>query len=299
MTLAVLADVHGNLPALEAVAADVAVQRPERIVVNGDMVNRGPEGVAVMQLLEELGWPMTLGNHDDLMRLWVDRDASLPSTWFSDPFWEATAWCAERLRRAGWIERLAELPFTASIAPPDTASVLVSHGSPRHYREGYGEHLSDEAISEITQMHPADVLVGSHTHRPLLRRWGRFLVLNTGAVGTPFNGDPRAQYLLLHAEDGAWRPEFRAVPYDRARALRAFERDGYLSEGGISARIFFLEVATARSFLVPFLMWSEQQGTPPGLEGWQRFRRVHDDRFRAPDAAGEEALRIADAALTV
>lgn len=297
MKIAVLADVHGNLPALEAVVRDVGEVRPERVLVNGDMVNRGPDGVPVMERLEALGWPMTLGNHDDLMHLWVSRDASLPATWFSDPFWEATAWCAERLRRAGWIERLAELPLTARVDEPDAPRVLVSHGSPRHYREGYGEHLSDAAISEITHMHPADVLVGSHTHRPLRRRWGRYLVLNTGAVGTPFNGDPRAQYLILHGSNGGWRPEFRAVPYDREAALNAFERNGYLHDGGISARIFFLEVATARSYLVPFLMWTEEQGIAADLEAWQSFRRRFAERFLAPDDAGARALRRGDALL--
>lgn len=288
--LAVLADVHGNLPALDAVVRDVARSGAERTIVNGDMVNRGPEGVAVMERLAETGWTMVLGNHDDLMRLWVERDPSLPSSWFHDPFWRSTGWCAERLAEAGWMERLAGLPLTVAIEPNDGPRVLISHGSPRHYREGYGSYLADEAISEIVEMHPYDVLVGSHTHRPLERRWGRHLVLNSGAVGTPFNGDPRAQYLLLHLRDDGWRPEFRRVPYDRAAALSAYETSGYLEAGGLSAWLYWLEAATARSYLVPFLMWSEERGVARDAAGWARFRTERAGRITAPDEEGEAVL---------
>lgn len=289
-TIAILADVHGNLPALEAVIRDLAALRPDRVIVNGDMVNRGPEGVEVMDRLAETGWTLTLGNHDDLMRMWVERDPVLPREWFVDPFWRSTGWCAERLAESGWLATVAELPMTVAIEPPNAPSVLVSHGSPRHYREGYGEHLSDEAISEIVQMHPYDVLVGSHTHRPLERAWGGHAVLNSGAVGTPFNGDPRAQYLLLRLEGGAWRPDFRRVPYRRAPALAAYEASGYLDEGGLSARLYWLEVATARSYLVPFLMWSEERGVVRDRAGWRRFRRERAGRITAPDAEGEAVL---------
>ncbi len=289
-SVAVLADVHGNLPALEAAMRDVEEAGVEQVIVNGDMVNRGPEGVAVMERLAATGWTMVLGNHDDLMRMWVERDPSLPSSWFGDPFWRATGWCAERLAEAGWLERFATLPMTVAIEPEAGPRMLVSHGSPRHYREGYGTYLADEAISEIVEMHPFDVLVGSHTHRPLIRRWGRHLVLNSGAVGTPFNGDPRAQYLLLRLGEDGWIPEFRRVPYDREAALTAYETSGYLEGGGLSAWIYWLEAATARSYLVPFLMWSEERGIAREAAGWARFRSERAGRIAAPDDEGAAVL---------
>lgn len=289
-SVAVLADVHGNLPALEAVVRDISRLEPDRVIVNGDMVNRGPDGVAVMERLETLGWPMTLGNHDHLMRLWADQDPSLPEGWYEAPIWRGTGWCAAALDHAGWLPRLANLPMTVRVEPDGAQRMLVAHGSPRHYREGYGEHLTDAAISEITQMHPADVLVGSHTHRPLERRWGRHLVLNSGSVGSPFNGDPRAQYLMLRLEEGRWRPEFRRVPYDRRAALAAFEDSGYAAEGGLSAHVFWIEAATARSFLVPFLMWAEENARAADEEAWAAFRAQHGGRFAAPDEAGNEVL---------
>lgn len=279
MRLAVIADIHGNLPALEAVLDDVRSSGADRLVINGDLVNRGPSNEAVLERVRTLGAPVTLGNHDDLMRKWVERDPDLPAEWFDDPFWRGTGWVAERLEREGWIGALARLPMTHRIEIDGAPSVLISHGSPRHYREGYGERISDDTLAEIVRLEPADVLVGSHTHRPLLRRLGERLVLNSGAVGAPFNGDGHAQYLLLDLVNGVWRPEFRRVPYDREAALRAFETSGFLEQGGLSAHIFRQELLHARSFLTPFLVWSEREGLAQTWESWRRFSDLFAARF--------------------
>ncbi len=292
--VAVIADIHANVPALEAVLEDIDALGVDRVVVNGDVVNRGPANVAAMRLLEERPTGDTLGNHDDLMRMWVERDPDLPGEWFDDPFWASTGWAARHLQDAGLIEAIRHLPMTLRISTAGAPSLLISHGSPRHYREGYGKYLTDEAISEITQMHPADVLVGSHTHRPLQRRWGHYLVLNSGAVGSPFNGDPRAQYLVLTLEGGAWTPQFRRVPYDREAALHAFAASGYLEEGGLSARIFLEELRNARSYLVPFLMWCEEQGRSHGEPAWREFQRRFEQRFTAPTPVGPGVEVVAE-----
>lgn len=289
--VAVLADVHGNLPAFEAVARDVEALAPDRVVVNGDMVNRGPAGPEVLAAIAAREWTMTLGNHDDLMRMWIERDPGLPARWFDDPFWRATGWCAQRVAAAGWLPVIDRLPMTVAIEPSDGPSVLISHGSPRHYREGYGRHLAEEAISEIVEMHPYDLLVGSHTHQPLERWWGPHRILNSGAVGTPFNGDPRAQYLILErSEEGGWTHAFRQVEYDRDTALEAYEASGYLSDAGLSARIFWVELATARSWMVPFMMWTETTGTPRDEDGWRGFVRQSGRPLVAPDDVGEAVV---------
>ncbi len=281
--LAVISDIHANLQALEAVLTDIASLGVEEVIVNGDVVNRGPNNVAVLERLLPLGYPMTLGNHDDLVRMWIDRDESLPAAWFDDPFWEGTAWSARQLDEAGFIDLFRDLPMTYKVERGDAPTLLISHGSPRHYREGYGKFLSDEDIAEIVQHSPADVLIGSHTHRQMERDWGPYTVLNTGAVGTPFDGDPRAQYLLLRLQDKGqgevWTPEFRAVSYDRNAALRDFETSGYLEEGGLSARIFYEELRTARAIYSSFWMWSEQEERDKDWSGWDTFREKYKDRF--------------------
>ena len=279
--MAILADVHGNLPALQAVLADLSQFEVDRVIVNGDLVNRGPSNVEVMELLLGLDASFTLGNHDDLMRKWVQRDEDIPVDWFGDAFWAGTAWCARRLDEAGWIDVFATFPMFERFEGAGGTTAVVSHGSPRHYREGYGRLLSDEAIVEIVAGFPAEVLVGSHTHRPLVRSFKRHQLLNTGAVGAPFNGDPRAQYLLLTLEDGRWQYRFRAVDYDRGAALAAFEVSGFLAEGGLSARIYYEELRCARSFWTPFWLWTGELGLNRDWDSWERFKVRCAERFQS------------------
>jgi putative phosphoesterase len=279
LKVAILADIHGNLQALEAVQADLKLQSPDVVVVNGDLVNRGPSNVQVLQRVWNQGYVITLGNHDDLLRMFIDQDAKLPPEYFTDPFWEANRWCAKQLQDANWSDALRNLPMTHKIEVPDAPTLLISHGSPRHYREGYSSYLPDESISEILQEYPADILIGSHTHDPLERTWGKHLILNTGAVGSPFNRDPRAQYLVMTLKNNQWSPDFRKLEYDRESALKTFETSGYLQVAGLSAYIFKLELQQARSYLTPFWMWSEEQGKKQSWESWEEFKKAVPERF--------------------
>lgn len=280
--IAVIADIHANIQALEAVLADLTEVGAKEIVVNGDLVNRGPNNAAVVERIfgSKNISAVTLGNHDDLMRKWIDRDPDIPELWFEDAFWYGMAWPAAQLEETGALEPLRTLPMTYRDDRPGLPQLLFSHGSPRHYREGYAAYLEDKALEEIVTHFPADILVGSHTHRPYEHRYGEHLILNTGAVGTPFNGDPRAQYLLLHPKNGLWQPEFRAVPYDRTAALNAFETSGYLAAGGLSARIFYEELRLARPLYMGFWEWAETQGRPKDWESWDAFKSRYAERFR-------------------
>ena len=281
--IAVIADIHANLPALEAVLADLEALGVTDIIVNGDSVNRGPSNVAVLERILGLASvsALTLGNHDALMWMWVDHDPEIPAFWYEDSFWDGMAWPARQLEQAGKLEALRELPLSVRREDAARPSLLISHGSPRHYREGYGTFLAETAFTEIIGAYPADIYIGSHTHRPFKRSLGSRLVLNTGAVGAPFNGDPRAQYLLLHPHGASWQPEFRAIPYDRTAALRAFETSGYLEEGGLSARIFYEELRLARPLYLRFWEWAEGQGRPKDWASWELFKRAYAERFQA------------------
>lgn len=278
--IAVLADIHGNLPALEAVLEDAERNAVDEIVVNGDLVNRGPQGSGVVHRLLGLRARLLMGNHDDYLRMLVDRDPELPEAFFGG-FWQGNVWCARELQDGAALDPLRDLPMTHRIELPGASRLLLSHGSPRHYREGYTDRMPDEVISEIIEMHPSDILVGSHTHRQLHRRWGRIQVLNTGAVGTPFNGDGRAQYLWLTLQDGNWVPTFRRVAYDVQQALSAYLGSGYLEEGGLIAHLFHDEVRDARPYLAPYLMWAEAAGHVLGEDSFERFRAEHPKRFAA------------------
>ncbi len=285
MRIAVLADVHGNLPALEAVLDDIERQDVDRIIVNGDSVNRGAQSVEVSRLLAQLPHEATLGNHDDLMVMVHERHKDLSDS-LDDPFWAGNVVTSNLLADAGFLGGIRELPMTLRIEEPGAPSMLVSHGSPRHYREGYGPSLTPEVISEIVEDYPADFLVGSHTHRPHLQRWARYTVLNTGSVGAPFNGDPRAQYLILSLRGGTWLADFRRVPYDLSEAVAAYDASGLLDRGGLSTHIFRAELAHARSYIVPFLMRCEEGRLTRDLKGWEEYKVLRAERFELPTMEG-------------
>ncbi len=84
-TFAVIADLHGNLPATEAVLADLERVQPDRVIVGGDLVNRGPQSRAVVERIAPLGWEAISGNHDTwFVSLW--RGQGLPEEWRT-PWW--------------------------------------------------------------------------------------------------------------------------------------------------------------------------------------------------------------------
>jgi predicted phosphodiesterase len=263
--IAVLSDIHGNVPALEAVLEDLEAVAPDEVLVGGDLVGRGPQGTEVVRRIAELGWRTIRGNHEEYMLEF--RRGDVPSAWLHAKEWSAARWMASELgaEEARWIEAL---PFslTSRAAP----GLRLVHGTPRSTREGIGPWLSDRRLGEHLAEVEETLLVCAHTHRPLHRRIDGGQVVNVGSVGLPFNGDRRAQYALLEAAGegprgaaGAWRVELRQVPYDRDRLLRIYDETGFLAEGGVTARLLRLELEHAAPVLVPFLKWSEVRGRTP------------------------------------
>jgi hypothetical protein len=104
-------------------------------------------------------------------------------------------------------------------------------------------------------------------------------MLNTGAVGASFSGDPRAHYLLLQVEGEKIEYELRQLEYDYRAAKQAFHRSGLLEAGGLAADIFYQELHSARSILTPFWIWTENNGQPRNQESLKAFAQVFPERF--------------------
>lgn len=280
MRLAVIADIHGNLDALEAVLNDLRPLAPDALYINGDVVNRGPDSVECMRRVLDLNAVgFTLGNHDDLMLLWQERSPNLPPEWLTDPFWGATAWSAGELHAAGLLAPIRDWPMSLRPDTPGLPQVVLAHGSPHHYREAIGLFTTPERGAELLSAADAGVLVASHIHRPMLREQGDRWLINTGAVGAPFDGDPRARYLLLEDVNDEWRPTICAAPYDRSGVIRRFETSGLLEAGGLSALIFLEELKSARSIYTPFWDWTLRQDRPKDEAAWTQFRQQHAELF--------------------
>ncbi|GGK90277.1 metallophosphoesterase family protein [Deinococcus radiotolerans] len=280
MRIAVLADIHGNADALSAALHDAATQGAEQLIVNGDVVNRGPDSVQVMHtLLERSDVTFTLGNHDDLLRLWHARSSTLPATWYDDPFWGATDWSATQLHQADLLDIPGQWPMTLELTQPGLPRVQLAHGTRDHYRESLSDRTDPARLEQLRHApdgNPYGVLIGSHIHRPVQHEHAGTLILNTGAVGSPATGDPRAQYLLLDARPDGWHATLRSVAYDRAGVLRRFNTSGLLRTG-LSAHIFRDELITARSLYTPYWTWTEEHAYPRTHATWTEFLNLNPD----------------------
>lgn len=273
MHIAIVSDIHGNLPALQAVLDDLAQVQPDRVYVNGDVVNRGPQSKECLDRVRALGWPVVFGNHEEYVLkfrhgAWGEDGQSL--------FWLPVRRLAEDELTADDIAYLERLPHSRVIALPGLPPIRLVHGSMRALNEGLGPWMGDEILLAAVDGAPEPVVIGAHTHRPFERRVGARWVLNSGAVGMPYNGNPAAQYLLLSGEGEHWRAEFRAVPYDRAPVYEAWARTGLL-ELSVSARLMVYELETATYHFGPYFDFCEQHGydrnDPQAFAAYQQMSR--------------------------
>ncbi len=257
MRIALLSDVHANLPALEAalasIDADPAVAARYHL---GDLVGYGPWPDETVALVGGRGLAGVAGNYDSTVALAAEHCGCR----YEDPRQEALshqsfAWtgnhCSAATKR--W---LGELPFRLDLRPrgghrAGPALILV-HGAPTLNTLYWTGDRSDDfclKMAALAGARPGDVIAFGHTHLPWDRVVGGITFVNTGSVGRPKDGDWRAGYAVLDlqtAEDGgsvSWRVEHRRVEYDLERTVAGIlaselphEFASQLRSGGAAAK---------------------------------------------------------------
>ena len=269
MKIAVFADVHSNLDALETVLDHIDRWRPDRILCAGDIINRGPkplectERVVTRALAED--WGMIYGNHERYVLKFgrgnlPDRGPEFEiirhAKWTYDQLAGQTGQVGkvEQAGQAGQagtddlVERLEALPFQWDITDESGNEFRMVHASMLGDRKGIFPDDSEESLREKIAPAPRVLVVG-HTHRPLIRTVDDTLVVNVGAVGAPFDHDPRAAYAQMTLSEDVWKAEIVRLDYDRERAIARFDESGYLEESGDFARLILAEFREARSLI--------------------------------------------------
>lgn len=265
MRIAFLADIHGNLPALEAVLVDLARMAPDAVYLMGDQVNRCPWNNEVMALLGEQGWPAIRGNHEALVGILGTDKNRYPLTERS--LFPTLWWTAEQLH-PHHLETLRAWPEELCIEEvPGVPRLRLLHGKPGNPFLGYLPETSEEALADELADVPDPVLVVAHTHRPMLRtvraapgRGRTWQLFNGGSVGMPYNRDPRAQYLLLDAHLGEWRPTLRQVDYDRSGLAAAYEASGMRESVGLSVELHLRTALSGEPWSSDFGWWFRNHG---------------------------------------
>lgn len=232
MRLALLSDIHGNLPALEAVLADVARRGADAIVNLGDSLSGPllPRQTAEL-LMTRHDWTQLAGNHE---RQLLEDPPQRRSA--------SDAYAHEQLPMAvfAWLRTLRHCQAYAG-------DVLLCHGSPRSDTEPLLDTLTPQGlrraraaeIAERVGASSARLIACGHTHLPRLARTASGqLIVNPGSVGLPAyaedrphayvveNGAPDARYALAERRAGVWQAELIAVPYDHEAMARLAARNG-------------------------------------------------------------------------
>jgi putative phosphoesterase len=227
MRIGLIADIHGNLIALECVLSELKREQVDQIICLGDVAALGPQPHEVLERLRELNCPVVMGNTDD---------------WYLQPLPEGD----DELRKiVGWgLQQLtdADLDYLRSFQPViemtlDTDKTLLCyHGSPRSYNDVI---TSTTPVAEVRSMFAGDqawIMVGGHTHVQMLRRYDQTFLINPGSVGLPGVGPERedlprnkdvhwAEYAIISLYNGHFSVDLHRTPLDIPALLQV----GYAS----------------------------------------------------------------------
>lgn len=273
MRIAILADIHGNLPAFEAALAHACGLCVDQFIIAGDLVNGAPDSRQCWQLAQSLQCPILRGNHE---RYVFDLDEPhAPLLWHTERFapvhWTASQFSPE--------ERQALRALPLSLRLPEAPDVLFVHASLRRDNDALAAYTPE---SELTAMFPESheaLIVRGHEHWCQVRLWGERAIVTAGSVGwTLDESQPTAQYLLIERRGHRWQFQHQAVPYAIDLTVQRFHATGYLQAAGPMARLMLREIATASPQIVPFLRAYERwiQQAPLSLsEGIERFFQIY------------------------
>jgi putative phosphoesterase len=218
MRVAAIYDIHGNLPALEAVLEEIRRADVDRIVIGGDVVP-GPMPRETLARLLNLEIPIQFiqGNGEVAV---LEQMAGKEPAKVPEQFREVIRWTARQLDPEHQ-SLLASWPKTLRLEIPGLGKALFCHATPRNENEVFTRLTAEDRLSSIFEGVNATVVVCGHTHMQFDRMMGRIRVVNAGSVGMPF-GEPRAHWLLLGPD-----VQFRRTPYDLAKAAERIRNTKY------------------------------------------------------------------------
>jgi putative phosphoesterase len=202
--IAVLSDVHGNVGALEAVRKALKKEKPDVVLVAGDLVMNGPEPGATVDAIREMereGAIVVQGNTDIAV---ADADYAAAFPWMlesgiPEAIRAGAEWAHDALddEQLGWLRRL---PAERRVRIGDDL-VLVTHASPGSQTQGFDKDLDPSAVLERISRTDARLICCGHTHIPNVQEFGWKVVVNDGSAGYAFDGDPTASWALVTIGD--------------------------------------------------------------------------------------------------
>jgi len=222
-TIALISDIHGNLPALEAVMSDMQRHDAEVVWNLGDMLGYAPFPNEVLDTLRAAEAISIIGNYDQKVLAFAEKrkrwKKRKPAAKYAAFHWNDTH-LSEKNRAY-----LASLPEQVRCQFGHFEALLV-HGSPVSVSEALGDDTPEDRLTELAETAQADLVVCGHSHEPFVRRVGRCWFVNPGSAGRPEGGDWRASYATLSLGRAGVEIELRRVAYDIERVARGVHAAG-------------------------------------------------------------------------
>ncbi|WP_438447753.1 metallophosphoesterase family protein [Gorillibacterium sp. sgz5001074] len=239
MKLALIADIHGNYHALQAVLEDIRSRQADRIYVLGDLVFKGPLPERCVRAVRDLNTVVLQGNIDELIGRSFIQPGFAKSPEHEAALRKEMEWTRSRLTEEE-LAYLAELPFSYDEELAPGLKALFVHANPLNLLDIVLPLAPEEELMGQFGGTDAKLLAYAHIHQPYVRFLNGRAIVNTGSVGLPFDGSPEASYAWIEVEDAAPSDEavtasaaprfqisIRRVPYDLEAAVKAFEGSGH------------------------------------------------------------------------
>ena len=222
MKIAALYDIHGNLPALDAVLKELESIQPDTIVIGGDIVS-GPMPAQTLERLRQLGEQVIWirGNGDREVAAAFDDQFS--NSKLPEEVRQITTWVAQQLDQSQR-DFLSQLPQQITLHLEGLGDILFCHATPRSDEEIFTPLTPQERLQTIFTGTNQSIVVCGHTHMQFERQVGNVRILNAGSIGMPYAGSPGAYWLLLEPQGH----HFRRTAYDLETAAQRVRESGYL-----------------------------------------------------------------------
>jgi putative phosphoesterase len=221
--IVLLGDVHANLPALESVLAHAHSQNVSAIWNTGDFLGYGAFPNQVVETLQQAGAISILGNYDLKVLGFKEKDKKWRKNKRPEKY-IAFQWAYQNLSRENR-RTLKSLPEQRQLEVTGK-SVLLTHASPESNEEALDPATPEERLRVLAHLAGADVVICGHSHQPFVRMVGNTLFINPGSVGRPDDGDPRASYAILEADQAGLHVQHFRLDYDLSRAVSGIRENG-------------------------------------------------------------------------
>ncbi|MBN2147029.1 MAG: metallophosphoesterase family protein [Anaerolineales bacterium] len=223
MRIALIADIHANLPALETVLAHACSQAAEAVWNLGDLVGYGAFPEEVVQRVQQENILGILGNYDRKVLRFPQKAEKWRSSKRSEKYF-AFGWAYNQLSTASRAY-LSALPQTLRI-DIEGQRILLTHGSPAAPDEHLGPDTPLDRLETLALLAQVEIVLCGHSHQPFARQAASTWFINPGSVGRPDDGDPRAAYAMLEISSGNVIVCHHRLTYDLKRAVSAIRARG-------------------------------------------------------------------------